>query len=334
MPSPASAASPDRARSRGRRTALPRPMPLPRPLGYNPAIHLRRDFAVVRLRIAIGLLVSFLLLLLGPMSPAVADDAGVSSVPCKPPPPPPASTRTGACCATRARNCGSPTSSSARSSSARWPSAPSSSPLAPRRSGCRSSFPRRRCRAGCGSSPAGAVPGLLPGAGRPTGAGPAHRRVATVPGAPAALALLPVLAAGRRQADDPVRADDLQPSADGLVRPDRRSRPGRPGEARLRLRHAARRHAPAADVQPDPLRLLAQRQQPVAGGGARGAGGLRRGEPGAGGVLAAGTQVQPVADRRPRRPRRRGEPAVVRLQLLPRHCGKPPEPPPCKARRC
>ncbi|RCI73428.1 hypothetical protein DT376_18425, partial [Pseudomonas aeruginosa] len=56
-------------------------MPLPRPLGYNPAIHLRRDFAVVRLRIAIGLLVSFLLLLLGPMSPAVADDAGVSSVP-------------------------------------------------------------------------------------------------------------------------------------------------------------------------------------------------------------------------------------------------------------
>ncbi len=178
--------------------------------------------------------------------------------------------------------------------------------------------------------PAGAVPGLLPGAGRPTGAGPAHRRVATVPGAPAALALLPVLAAGRRQADDPVRADDLQPSADGLVRPDRRSRPGRPGEARLRLRHAARRHAPAADVQPDPLRLLAQRQQPVAGGGARGAGGLRRGEPGAGGVLAAGTQVQPVADRRPRRPRRRGEPAVVRLQLLPRHCGKPPEPPPAR----
>ena len=54
---------------------------VPRPLGYNPAIHLRRDFAVVRLRIAIGLLVSFLLLLLGPMSPAVADDAGVSSVP-------------------------------------------------------------------------------------------------------------------------------------------------------------------------------------------------------------------------------------------------------------
>ncbi|WP_457923873.1 hybrid sensor histidine kinase/response regulator RetS [Pseudomonas aeruginosa] len=36
---------------------------------------------MVRLRIAIGLLVSFLLLLLGPMSPAVADDAGVSSVP-------------------------------------------------------------------------------------------------------------------------------------------------------------------------------------------------------------------------------------------------------------
>ncbi|WP_432214288.1 hypothetical protein, partial [Pseudomonas aeruginosa] len=31
---------------------------------------------MVRLRIAIGLLVSFLLLLLGPMSPAVADDAG------------------------------------------------------------------------------------------------------------------------------------------------------------------------------------------------------------------------------------------------------------------
>ncbi|WP_424792297.1 hypothetical protein, partial [Pseudomonas aeruginosa] len=35
---------------------------------------------MVRLRIAIGLLVSFLLLLLGPMSPAVAGDAGGSSV--------------------------------------------------------------------------------------------------------------------------------------------------------------------------------------------------------------------------------------------------------------
>ena len=49
-------------------------------LGYNPATHPRRDFAVRRLRIAIGLTVSLLLTVLYPLSVPAAENSGWSAL--------------------------------------------------------------------------------------------------------------------------------------------------------------------------------------------------------------------------------------------------------------